>query len=343
MEPLVTIAIPVYKRLDYLPTALQSVAAQTYSNIELIVSDNGLNGQAIPEIIRQHYPKGAVFRQNDSIADPVTHFNQLVAAATGNYFVLLCDDDLLGPGFVAELTMLLEQNPNAAVAVPRWVEVNPAGVELNRQKEYARPPYLSGDAYIRAWCLNEYELRGTTVTYLARTELIRRCGGYAALHRALYTDDSLLAKLALGHEVAIAQLATFYWRVDEKSLGHAGHYREVALACRQYLHFLDTDPYIQAFATAYPARWKQLKGYLREASGEYYYTLWTGQFRNELPYTTWARAAFALPPMWNYYERVLSELLLPRPVYQGVTSLRRRLRQNRFLHRLYQRVKYRSA
>ena len=40
-QPLVTIAIPTYNRADnYLPSALRSALRQTYSNIEIVVSDN---------------------------------------------------------------------------------------------------------------------------------------------------------------------------------------------------------------------------------------------------------------------------------------------------------------
>ena len=47
------IGIHVYKRLQFLPQAVQSGAAQDYENVELIVSDNGVNGSAIPELVGQ--------------------------------------------------------------------------------------------------------------------------------------------------------------------------------------------------------------------------------------------------------------------------------------------------
>ena len=50
---LVTIGIPVYKRLQFLPQAVQYGVAQDYENVELIVSDNGVNGSAIPELVGQ--------------------------------------------------------------------------------------------------------------------------------------------------------------------------------------------------------------------------------------------------------------------------------------------------
>ena len=68
MNPIVTVAIPVYKRLDYLPGALRSVAAQDYSEIDLLVSDNGLNGPELRELVERHYPRPFRLRRNEETA-----------------------------------------------------------------------------------------------------------------------------------------------------------------------------------------------------------------------------------------------------------------------------------
>ena len=94
MRPLVTIAVPLHKRMHFIPDVLRSVAAQDYPEIELLISDNGLNGPELREAVNQYYPKPFTFRRNDEIEEVMSrHFNQLVEAASGKYFVLLCDDD----------------------------------------------------------------------------------------------------------------------------------------------------------------------------------------------------------------------------------------------------------
>src|SRR5688572_32233840 len=108
MAELVTIGIPVYQRLSFLPNVLRSVNQQDYPNIELIVSDNGINGTAILSILKEHCPRTFKFRQNPQVETMSTHFNQIINAASGKYFMLLCDDDEISSNYVSELVGLLE-------------------------------------------------------------------------------------------------------------------------------------------------------------------------------------------------------------------------------------------
>ena len=113
---LVTIGIPVYERLQYLPRVLDVVTSQDYPSIELIVSDNGMNGGAVQEILKRHYPT-ARFRQNAETVDIITHFNQIVHQASGDYYVPLQDDDEISSNYVSELVKLLERYPQASFAM----------------------------------------------------------------------------------------------------------------------------------------------------------------------------------------------------------------------------------
>jgi len=105
---LVTVVIPVYRRFDFLPKAIQCVASQDYPHIQLIVSDNGQNGTRVPEIVRQHYPGLFRFRQNPVPVPIATHFNQLLREAAGEYHVVLCDDDEISSNYISEMVGLLE-------------------------------------------------------------------------------------------------------------------------------------------------------------------------------------------------------------------------------------------
>ena len=116
MSKLVTIGIPMYKRFEYLPRVLEIVASQDYPNIDLLVSDNGMNGSVVREMVDKLYPKPYRFRQNPSTVGISEHFSQLVREARGEYFVPLADDDEISPNYVSDLAALLDKHPQASVA-----------------------------------------------------------------------------------------------------------------------------------------------------------------------------------------------------------------------------------
>jgi glycosyltransferase involved in cell wall biosynthesis len=101
-SPKVTVAIPTLNRVGYLKLALESVLQQTYDNIEIIVSDNA-SADATSEYLSTIFdPRLRLLRHHKTI--PMTdNWNACVAAATGDYFLLLSDDDLLKPDAIREL------------------------------------------------------------------------------------------------------------------------------------------------------------------------------------------------------------------------------------------------
>ena len=159
MAALVSIGVPVYKRLSFLPNVLNSVSHQDYSNLELIVSDNGMNGAQLSTIIREHYPGQFKLRQNAQIEPMSTHFNQIINAASGKYFMLLCDDDEISPNYVSELVALLEQNRHASIGLSRQEIMDEGGTVIRCSSDNV-PPLLSGPDFIRAaWETHQYKYR----------------------------------------------------------------------------------------------------------------------------------------------------------------------------------------
>ena len=101
MRKLVTISISIHKRLTTLPQTLLSVASQDYSHIELIVSDNGQNKNKVKEIVEHMVSTSVPVWANPSTVTISPHYyNQLIEAATGEYCVVLDDDDTLISDFV---------------------------------------------------------------------------------------------------------------------------------------------------------------------------------------------------------------------------------------------------
>lgn len=305
---LVTIGVPIYRRLNYLPHVLNIISLQDYPRIELIISDNGMNGTKIRDIVNAHYSGPYKFRQNPSSVSISAHFNQIVREASGEYFVLLADDDEISPNYVSELVRQLERYPQASVALAAQEILDEAGVVIRRSRG-PLPDILSGADFVRAaWHTFEYRFECFATT-LAKTELIRRCGGYPDFTRGSHNDNALLIKLCLNDYVVFSDKCAFRWRVYESSHGWSIDIRDLAAASREFLLFLDSDPAIQRFAVSYVPEWRELKHYLVTVTWETYFERWRSIYRERLPHLQWVKAAFALPFILAYYRKVISTLI----------------------------------
>jgi glycosyltransferase involved in cell wall biosynthesis len=99
-NPLVTIGIPTYNRGDnYLRQALESALAQSYGNIEIVVSNNGSTDDT--KAVVQSYDDSRI-RYYEQVPPliPNDNFNFCLAQARGDYFLLLHDDDKIDADFV---------------------------------------------------------------------------------------------------------------------------------------------------------------------------------------------------------------------------------------------------
>jgi|CXWL01.1.fsa_nt_gi glycosyltransferase involved in cell wall biosynthesis len=305
MMPLVTIAIPIYKRLSCLPGALRSIAAQDYPHIELIVSDNGLNGTVVRDLVAQHYTRPYVFRQNVATVPIPVHHKQLVQAAAGKYFIWMPDDDTMNPNYVSELVPLLEQDPQIAVAMARHEYVDSSRCVLRTSPNRA-PHCMSGEQFILKWTRMGYE---SYTPILARTSEIRACGGYLEECRGgTHVDDALLVKLVLGRSVAFTNSCSYQVQQDDESVGWSLKMEILADDTRKMLWFLDSDPWVLAYAKQEPVQWSAMKHSLVTMTWETYYSRWDTLYKKRLSLVPWIRAAFALPYIPSYYRAVRSSL-----------------------------------
>jgi glycosyltransferase involved in cell wall biosynthesis len=304
---LVTIGLPIYKRLEYLPHVLKVIEQQDYPAIELLVSDNGVNGDTVRRIVQEHYSRPFRFRQNPLTVEMVEHFNQLVDEALGEYFLLLCDDDEISANFISELVARLDANPNAAIAFSGQEVIDPSG-RILQVSAPALPDVMSGTDFILAtWQRYQFGFKSVSA-YLARTAAMRAVGAYPCFTKGTHEDDAMVVMLALGGDVVLSSRCVWRNRLYESSHGMAIDIKYLAAATREFIEFLDADATIARFAAARSREWKQLKRCLRRMAWQTYHSRWKTMYKKRMSRLSWARAAFALPFIPEYYESVLRAL-----------------------------------
>lgn len=98
--PLVSIAIPTYNRANgYLRETIQASLAQTYPEIEIVISDNCSSDNTEDFVKSFGDPRIRYYRQSENIG-MLNNFNFCIEQAHGAYFLLLPDDDLIDNDFI---------------------------------------------------------------------------------------------------------------------------------------------------------------------------------------------------------------------------------------------------
>ena len=110
MLPRLTIAIPTINRAELVGRAIESALAQTSSDIEIIVSDNGSTDDT-PAVVARYAGCGLRTFRHPSTIPATKHGQFLVEQARGEFFIGLSDDDYLEPDFAAEVLALYDRHP----------------------------------------------------------------------------------------------------------------------------------------------------------------------------------------------------------------------------------------
>lgn len=116
MDKLVSLIIPVYNTGKFIRCCLESVLAQTYNNIEVILVDDGSTDNSLSicqEFALKDNRINIIHKQNEGVS---AARNVGMDAASGSYICFADSDDVLMPDYVEYLVNVLE-NFQVSVAV----------------------------------------------------------------------------------------------------------------------------------------------------------------------------------------------------------------------------------
>jgi glycosyltransferase involved in cell wall biosynthesis len=228
--PLVTIAIPTYNRAEsYFPEALRSALSQTYSNIEIVVSDNCSTDRTQALVSGIGDPRIRYFRHDPGIGQR-NNYNFCFEQAKGSYLLLLHDDDLIDDDFVSSCMHAAGDTAGVGIIRTGMRTINADGHIINKvTNDIVGLPI---DAFFLRW------LAGETPIYccntLFNTHRLRETGGFTSRHFC-YPDT-----------MAIFRLAGQYGRIDIPDVkasfrfhgDQAGFSRKISEWCEDSLDLL---------------------------------------------------------------------------------------------------------
>jgi glycosyltransferase involved in cell wall biosynthesis len=93
LQPLISICIPAYKRIDYLQRLLQSICDQKFTDFEVIVTDDSRD-ETVKELCHQYWNLFAlVYHRNEKPLGTPENWHEAIRHAKGKWIKLMHDDD----------------------------------------------------------------------------------------------------------------------------------------------------------------------------------------------------------------------------------------------------------
>lgn len=184
MIPKISVIMPAYNSECFIAESIESVLNQNFSDLELLIGDDGSNDNTI-EIIKQHSKKDKRIRffsfPHQGIAKTRNRINGI---AEGKYIAPLDSDDLFLPNKLKSQFLFLEKHKDIGVVYGDVVLMDENG-KIKKNK------YPTSD-YNKTWDLIRLVIPHSSC--LIRKRYMRIIGGYdESISSAL--DDDLWLKL----------------------------------------------------------------------------------------------------------------------------------------------------
>jgi len=131
MSPLVSVVIPVFNGAAFVATAVASVRAQTVTDVEIIVVDDGSTDGTQTVLADLQRTEGITWLQQDH-GGPARSRNRGIAAARGGFVALLDCDDIWLPGKLEAQLDVVRRRPDVGVVHTDFEIVDAEGAVLQR-------------------------------------------------------------------------------------------------------------------------------------------------------------------------------------------------------------------
>lgn len=130
--PLTSIGLPVFNGQNYIHEAIESVLNQTYSNLELIISDNASTDDT--EKICKYYAqkdKRIQYHRFDRNYGASRNYNRTFELSNGPYFKWLAHDDLLTSNNLEKAVAVMENHPDVVLCGSNKKVINSKGETID--------------------------------------------------------------------------------------------------------------------------------------------------------------------------------------------------------------------
>ena len=180
-RPVLTVITPAYNRADFLPETIASVLGQEFGDFEYLILDDG-SSDGTAEVVARHADPRIRFSRHANMGETRT-VNRALRQARGDFIAIVNSDDPAVPGAFGRLLGVLHAAPEALMAYPDWVVIDPASQPLEevRMRPFTLEALLTRGnvpigpgAMFRARVVEEVGLRDPLLRYSADLDYVIR-------------------------------------------------------------------------------------------------------------------------------------------------------------------------
>jgi glycosyltransferase involved in cell wall biosynthesis len=214
----VTVTIPAFNHERYIARAIESVLDQSHRDLDVVVVDDGSSDGTLA-VARRYASAGRVrCERNPENLGLAANWNRCLELATGPLVMVMGDDDELDADYLARVSQLFDEHPQAGFAYAPVRTVDAEGLVLEPGEEREVECLSAGDVAVGALIRTGV----STVTSVFRLAAVAAVGGYDA-EIADGPDIELCARLAQSHDVIDAGRIGGSFRVHGNKWGHLSY------------------------------------------------------------------------------------------------------------------------
>jgi len=205
-----TFLLPAYKA-RFFEEALCSILSQTYTNFNVIVSDD-CSPVDLKSIVDKFADPRVTYRRNEKNIGAehlVDHWNMLLGLTDAEYVIMASDDDVYDVQFLEKMERLSNKYHDANVLRPMIRRIDANGNEFFRETHYE--PTLGLEQFIDLWS-KESICSGIPYYVFKRVPFVNN-GGFPNYPYAWFSDDGAVIKSIInGGYIAMTNQILFSFR-----------------------------------------------------------------------------------------------------------------------------------
>lgn len=222
-SPIVTVVIPAYNHAQYIKQALQSVIDQTYSNIELIVLDDGSSDDTYRIAIefRDLHPEvdiTVLTKPNEGVCKTL---NMGISMAHGDYICFLASDDFWRNDKIEKQIDFMENNQNIGLVFSDATFVYNKDISSDLWSMYKlgyQKYFTDGSSNIDLYTKLMIELFIPALTVLLRANSLQKIGKFD--EKLPYEDLDMWLRFSLQSKIGYINEPLAFYRMHGNNISN---------------------------------------------------------------------------------------------------------------------------